>query len=98
MTIKTIICLAAAITPGGIILGTNLYKARTAAHSSVEGLDMRSIYAHDAPLQPSVYQQMPLDPWGKNYRYEVVDGQPVIWSAGKDGVDHTADDIRITNP
>ena len=40
-------------------------------------------------------KQVPLDPWDHPYRYELAEGsQPVITSAGADGVDGSDDDIR----
>ena len=30
-------------------------------------------------------EQVPLDPWGFPYGYELRDGQPVLWSHGADG-------------
>jgi general secretion pathway protein G len=31
-------------------------------------------------------KQVPLDPWGHPFGYELRDGQPVLWSYGADGV------------
>jgi len=36
---------------------------------------------------------LPLDPWGKAYRYRLIDGKPVIDSAGADGIFDTADNV-----
>ncbi|MFY0563407.1 type II secretion system protein GspG [Archangium lansingense] len=30
-------------------------------------------------------EQLPLDPWGQHYGYELRAGQPVLWSYGADG-------------
>jgi general secretion pathway protein G len=53
---------------------------------------------------PYLEEQLPLDPWGNDYRYEVPGKQnPTtfdIWSAGPDGVDGSEDDLgnwRLTN-
>jgi hypothetical protein len=35
-----------------------------------------------------------VDPWGRAYRYRLVQGQPVVDSAGPDGVFDTKDDVK----
>ena len=40
----------------------------------------------------------PKDAWGDNFRYRLVNGKPVIDSAGGDGAFNTADDINDKSP
>lgn len=43
---------------------------------------------------PYVAKEIPLDPWGNEYQYELLDPDTVrIWSMGPDGVSDTEDDI-----
>ncbi len=47
---------------------------------------------------PYLDRDVPLDPWGNPYQYELVDSETYrIWSFGPDGVDGTADDISNLN-
>jgi len=36
---------------------------------------------------------VPVDPWGRPYRYRVTGGRPVVDSAGPDGIFGTSDDV-----
>jgi hypothetical protein len=45
-----------------------------------------------ACIQPG--EPLRVDPWGHAYRYRLVEGQPVVDSAGPDGVFDTKDDIK----
>lgn len=43
---------------------------------------------------PYLDKDIPLDPWGNPYQYQLVDAETYrIWSLGPDGVDGSADDI-----
>jgi len=46
------------------------------------------------PGLSSYITRIPSDPWGRPYRYRLVDAFPVIESAGPDGAFGTADDLR----
>jgi len=35
------------------------------------------------------------DSWGNELRYAVIEGEPVVWSVGRDGIDGTNDDIHV---
>ena len=57
--------------------------------------DERNARMWDGPYLDE--EQVPLDPWGNEYRYEFDpasgDSKPRIFSAGPDGEENTADDI-----
>jgi general secretion pathway protein G len=43
---------------------------------------------------PYLDREVPLDPWGNPYQYQLVDSETYrIWSMGSDGLDGSADDI-----
>lgn len=47
---------------------------------------------------PYSEKQIPPDPWGNQYQYEMI--SPVqyrMWSVGADGIDGTDDDVTVTN-
>lgn len=43
---------------------------------------VREMVDPDGPLEV-----FPLDPWGREYRYEIIDGTPRVSCLGKDGVE-----------
>ena len=44
--------------------------------------------AKDKDGQPiNSLERFPLDPWGREYRYEILDGSPRVTCLGKDGVE-----------
>jgi len=59
--------------------GLKLYRART-------GHLPDSTTGFAALLDVQIIDRMPKDAWGNPYRYELVDGRPVITSFGADGL------------
>jgi len=43
---------------------------------------------------PYLLRKMPSDPWGTSFRYRLIDGKPVIDSAGPDKRYDTKDDLK----
>ena len=47
---------------------------------------------------PYANKDIPNDPWGNQYQYELSGGEPRIWSWGDDGQDGSGDEIdNLTN-
>jgi general secretion pathway protein G len=44
--------------------------------------------AVDAKGHPvGIFEELPIDPWGRDYLYEIVDGSPRVTCLGRDGAD-----------
>jgi general secretion pathway protein G len=56
-----------------------LYRARTGHYPD-------SAVGFDALVDVQIVDKLPRDGWGNFYRYELVDGRPVITSFGADGL------------
>lgn len=61
--------------------------------SSSEGLN--ALVAPPNGGDPYIDKALPLDPWGNQYQYQLVNADQVqIWSIGADGIDGSEDDVR----
>ena len=86
-------------------VGLDAYRLSVGTYpTTTQGL--QALVAPPADLQnvnkwrgPYLRKDVPLDPWGNQYQYELVNPEQFhIWSWGVDGMSGTADDIsNITN-
>jgi len=81
-----------------------LYSLHVGSYPSTDGGIMALKYApSDLPdpnrwRGPYLEKDVPADPWGNEYRYELINAQQYrFWSFGTDRMDGTDDDIIVSN-
>src|SRR3989442_3394995 len=68
-----------------ILRAADFFHATTGRDS---GSLREQVDAKDKDGQPiNTLEKFPLDPWGREYRYEILDGSPRVTCLGKDGVE-----------
>ncbi|MEM7397055.1 MAG: hypothetical protein AAF492_32410, partial [Verrucomicrobiota bacterium] len=76
ISIKTALGLGLALTPGVIIWGVNHVPSDSSRLFS-EPADVRSLNEEEVNAQAILFNDAPLDPWNRPYRYQLIDGRPV---------------------
>ena len=91
---------------GGGPIGT---QGTIAASNLAPGFPNMQLYTLKRPHPDAIDERMLIDSWNRPYRYDNTmtaygvnqytgTDKPAIWSAGRDGIDFTDDDIRSWDP